>query len=75
LTKEKGIAFEKEFDARYFFPVKKNNKLFCPKCDVELEFDRHFVGMMDRYRVGNEGDIYKCPVCGREFNETTIFRD
>jgi uncharacterized protein with PIN domain len=58
-----------------YFLIRKNGGLYCPDCDVELEFDRHFVGMMDRYRVGNEGDNYVCPKCKQIFFEITIFRD
>ncbi len=56
-------------------PNHKNGELYCPVCDVKLEFDHHWVGTIGQSRIGNEGDDYVCPKCKHKFFQITIFRD
>jgi hypothetical protein len=58
-----------------YFPINKNGELYCPNDNTKLEHTGHFVGMMDAYRIGNEGENYVCPKCKQPFWKTTIFRD
>ena len=55
--------------------IEINGRKCCPKCKVEAEFIRHMIFSQDRYRKGNEIDIFICPSCKYEFSETTIYRD
>jgi len=57
-----------------FFPIKKNGKLCCPKCKVELEWNRP-KSYLDDYGRGSRGHIVKCPKCGFEYYEAWEFRD
>ena len=44
---------------KHYFPIRKEDfKLYCPNDDTLLEHTGHFVGMMDAYRIGNEGENY-----------------
>lgn len=57
------------------YPVNKDGVWFCPNCDVELQFAGAWIGMMNAYRLGNQGMNYVCPKCGFKHSETTLFRD
>jgi hypothetical protein len=70
----KKVKFNKN-DNQFYSPICKNGEFFCPRCDIKMKLHRHYIGMMNEYRLGNEGDIYKCSICGFEYLEPTIFRD
>ncbi len=73
---KKAKVYTKEEQQRDIgIPNRKGFDLYCPICDVELEFDHHWIGMMSRDRIGNEGDDYVCPKCKHKFFQITIFRD
>jgi uncharacterized protein YbaR (Trm112 family) len=75
MNKNKNLS-ETEKQKRLFVKAFiQDGELYCPNDDAKLEFDQHQVGMMDRYRIGNEWDVYICPKCKQEFAHTTIFRD
>ena len=56
------------------FPIQKNNKLYCPKCDVELVWNRP-KSFLDNSMRGSRGYIYKCPQCRFEYYKPVEFRD
>jgi Zn finger protein HypA/HybF involved in hydrogenase expression len=73
--KEAKIFTQKERLRAAGWPEHKDGELYCPVCDVKLEFDHHWVGMMNIGQVGNEGDDYICPECKHKFFQITLFRD
>ncbi len=61
-------------EIKYMFPVKKGDKNFCPKCDVELDYvrDEHHIGLDGR---GTRGTREACPKCKRTFYTPYLFID
>jgi hypothetical protein len=60
---------------KFFHPIEKDNEFWCPDDNIKMEFQKHFIGMMNMYQVGNEGNIYICPKCKEIYLNITIFRD
>jgi len=57
-----------------FFPIEKNGKLVCPRCELELQGVgmEHHIGLDGRGTVGNR---LQCPKCKTTFYEPFEFRD
>jgi predicted RNA-binding Zn-ribbon protein involved in translation (DUF1610 family) len=59
----------------HIYPIERNDNKYCPVCETEIHIVGKYVGMMDSFRLGNEGWRYKCPKCGWSYVDIYLYRD